>query len=529
MILEKALTLDARALRGLGVLRQADARAARGVGAAAHPREPHVRPRAERRLARRATRALLLHFSPWAVAILVARGPAGVRRGDAVLGRRVPRCSAGARPDGACKRTSRRARARGPREGGQAASISARCFWIATARSSASLYGEDRALTLRRNAWGFALGLVEHRRVLRRVRVDRVRDRARHDHARRDDDVPAAVQAGPVGGRGDARARSAACTRTTSISRISTSSSSTPAPAVGGTRDEGPDPSDGIASRTCVSRTRARPTPALARRHAARSRRAAARARRRERLGQDHADQAAHGPVPADAGTIRFDGLDLREWDPAALRRRIGVIFQDFIRYQLTVGENIGAGDVARSTTERAGSDAAEKGMADDVHRERCRQATTRSSARWFKGGRELSGGQWQKIALSRAFMRERRRHPRARRADRGDGRRGRGAGLRALPLAHRGQDRDPDLAPLLDRAHGRSRSSCSSRAAIVEQRHARRADGARRPLRAAVRPAGARVSLSARMAARRRFAAGAGGQSQPETCCRPNAENAAI
>ena len=54
---------------------------------------------------------------------------------------------------------------------------------------------------------------------------------------------------------------------------------------------------------------------------------------------------------------------------------------------------------------------------------------------RWFNGGRELSGGQWQKIALSRAFMRTRCRHPRARRADRGDGRRLGGGDLRALPV----------------------------------------------------------------------------------------------
>ena len=76
---------------------------------------------------------------------------------------------------------------------------------------------------------------------------------------------------------------------------------------------------------------------------------------------------------------------------------------------------------------------------------------------RWFKYGRELSLGQWQKVALARSFMRQRRRHPRARRADRVDGRRGRGQDLRALPRAHRRQDRDRDLAPVLDRAHGRS------------------------------------------------------------------------
>ena len=105
------------------------------------------------------------------------------------------------------------------------------------------------------------------------------------------------------------------------------------------------------------------------------------------------------------SGSIRLDGLDLSDWDVDALRRRVGVIFQDFGRYQFTVGENIGAGDVRRIEDSGRWREAAEAGRAasfiDDLP-----DAYETQLGRWFKGGRELSGGQWQKIALSRAFMR---------------------------------------------------------------------------------------------------------------------------
>jgi ATP-binding cassette subfamily B protein len=107
-----------------------------------------------------------------------------------------------------------------------------------------------------------------------------------------------------------------------------------------------------------------------------------------------------------DSGGIVLDGLDLAEWQPAALRRRIGVIFQDFARYQLKVGENIGAGDVTHFEDERRWREAASLGMAAPFIEE-LPEAYSTQLGKWFKDGRELSGGQWQKIALSRAFMRE--------------------------------------------------------------------------------------------------------------------------
>ncbi len=106
-------------------------------------------------------------------------------------------------------------------------------------------------------------------------------------------------------------------------------------------------------------------------------------------------------------GRIVFEGRDLEEWDEATLRERIGVIFQDFARYQLLVGENVGVGDVANFAARERWVDAAEKGLADPFIRELPAGYDTQLG-KWFKGGRELSGGQWQKIALSRAFMRSR-------------------------------------------------------------------------------------------------------------------------
>jgi ATP-binding cassette subfamily B protein len=104
-------------------------------------------------------------------------------------------------------------------------------------------------------------------------------------------------------------------------------------------------------------------------------------------------------------GRILLDGIDLKEWDVDALRQRIGVIFQDFGRYQFSVGENIGAGDVRHIDDAGRWAAAAKTGMAASFIEEMPDGYETQLG-RWFKGGRELSGGQWQKVALSRAFMR---------------------------------------------------------------------------------------------------------------------------
>jgi ATP-binding cassette, subfamily B, bacterial len=104
-------------------------------------------------------------------------------------------------------------------------------------------------------------------------------------------------------------------------------------------------------------------------------------------------------------GRIMLDGLDLKEWDETALRQRIGVIFQDFARYQMLVGENIGAGDARAFEDEDRWRSAASKGLAAEFV-EQLPGGYHTQLGKWFKDGRELSGGQWQKIALARAFMR---------------------------------------------------------------------------------------------------------------------------
>lgn len=106
-------------------------------------------------------------------------------------------------------------------------------------------------------------------------------------------------------------------------------------------------------------------------------------------------------------GRIRLDGTDLQDWDIQVLHRRIGVIFQNFVRYQFTAGENIGVGDVDYLEDESKWHQAAQKGMAAPIV-ESMPQRYQTPLGRWLWSGAELSGGQWQKIALSRAFMRQR-------------------------------------------------------------------------------------------------------------------------
>jgi ATP-binding cassette, subfamily B, bacterial len=107
------------------------------------------------------------------------------------------------------------------------------------------------------------------------------------------------------------------------------------------------------------------------------------------------------------SGRILLDGQDLAEWEEGALRERIGVIFQDFARYQMLVGENVGAGDERFFEDEVRWRAAAEKGQASEFI-DTLPAAYHTQLGKWFRDGRELSGGQWQKIALSRAFMRTR-------------------------------------------------------------------------------------------------------------------------
>jgi ATP-binding cassette subfamily B protein len=107
------------------------------------------------------------------------------------------------------------------------------------------------------------------------------------------------------------------------------------------------------------------------------------------------------------SGRILLDGQDLADWEEGALRQRIGVIFQDFARYQMLVGENVGAGDERFFEDQQRWRAAAEKGRASEFI-DSLPAGYHTQLGKWFRDGRELSGGQWQKIALSRAFMRTR-------------------------------------------------------------------------------------------------------------------------
>ncbi len=105
-------------------------------------------------------------------------------------------------------------------------------------------------------------------------------------------------------------------------------------------------------------------------------------------------------------GRILLDGTNLRDLDPAAVRRLIGGIFQDYVTYQATAAENIGLGELGRIEDREAVEEAARKGGADSLLG-RLPDGWDTPLGKWFDGGVELSGGEWQKIALGRAFMRD--------------------------------------------------------------------------------------------------------------------------
>lgn len=107
-----------------------------------------------------------------------------------------------------------------------------------------------------------------------------------------------------------------------------------------------------------------------------------------------------------DAGRILLDGLDLREFDPAELRRRIGILFQDFAHYQLSARDNIWVGSPElpadspriRAAAEASGAAAVIAGLS---------RGYDTLLGHWFQDGEEISLGQWQKLALARAFVRD--------------------------------------------------------------------------------------------------------------------------
>lgn len=105
-------------------------------------------------------------------------------------------------------------------------------------------------------------------------------------------------------------------------------------------------------------------------------------------------------------GRITIDGVDLKDFAVEDIHAHIGVIFQDFIRYSLTARENIGVGRIENQNDMERIEDAAERSLADGVIR-KLPQGYDQQLGRLFKKGRDLSGGEWQKVAIARAYMRD--------------------------------------------------------------------------------------------------------------------------
>ncbi len=107
-----------------------------------------------------------------------------------------------------------------------------------------------------------------------------------------------------------------------------------------------------------------------------------------------------------DEGRILLDGHDLREYDLAELRAHMGVIFQDFVRYHLSAGENIAVGRIDARHDQQRVEAAAHRSLADDVIA-KLPEGYDQMIGKRFRGGVDLSGGEWQKIAIARAYMRD--------------------------------------------------------------------------------------------------------------------------
>jgi ATP-binding cassette subfamily B protein len=105
-------------------------------------------------------------------------------------------------------------------------------------------------------------------------------------------------------------------------------------------------------------------------------------------------------------GRILLDGRDLREFDVNELRRNVGVIFQDFVRYSMSASDNLAVGRIDERSNRPRIEDAAHRSLADEII-ERLPSGYDQMVGRRFEDGVDLSGGEWQKVALGRAYMRD--------------------------------------------------------------------------------------------------------------------------
>jgi ATP-binding cassette subfamily B protein len=268
------------------------------------------------------------------------------------------------------------------------------------------IYREDRALTLRRDAWGFCLGLIGTAAlygayawiaVSTAARVITLGQMTMYVALFRQGQSAVSAILAAVGGMYEDNLY-----LSTLYEYLET-----PVPKSAGAHRSGPHPEDGIRFEDVSFTYPDAEEPALEH--------ITLQLRPGESLalvGENGSGKTTliklltrlYAPT---SGRILLDGQDLASWDETALRERIGVIFQDFARYQMLVGENVGAGDERFFEDEARWRTAAAKGRASEFI-ETLPQGYNTQLGKWFRDGRELSGGQWQKIALSRAFMRTR-------------------------------------------------------------------------------------------------------------------------
>jgi ATP-binding cassette subfamily B protein len=268
------------------------------------------------------------------------------------------------------------------------------------------LYREDRALTLRRDAWGFGLGLIGTAALYGAYAWIAVSTVARVITLGQMTMYVALFRQGQSGVSAILAAVGGMYEDNLYLSTLY-EYLETPVPRSAGAAVRGPHPEDGIRFEDVSFTYPDAEEPALA------------HVTLQLRPGESLALVGENGSgkttliklltrlYAPSSGRILLDGQDLAAWEEAALRERIGVIFQDFARYQMLVGENVGAGDERFFEDEARWRAAAVKGRASEFI-ETLPQAYRTQLGKWFKDGRELSGGQWQKIALSRAFMRTR-------------------------------------------------------------------------------------------------------------------------
>jgi ATP-binding cassette subfamily B protein len=267
------------------------------------------------------------------------------------------------------------------------------------------LYAEDRALTLRRGAWGFVLGLLSTvafygayawiavETIAKRITLG---DMTMYLLVFKQGQSALSSMLAAIGGMYE---DSLYLSNLYEYLDYET-------PDEGGTATEGPKPGDGIRFEEVSFTYPGIETPALEQvsLHLHPGRKLAL-------VGENGAGKTTliklltrlYRPT---AGRILLDGLELDAWHLDVLRKRVGVIFQDFVRYQLPAGENVGVGNAKGFNDPERWKVAAKKGMAHDFI-ERLPSGYETQLGRWFEDGHELSLGQWQKVALSRAFMRE--------------------------------------------------------------------------------------------------------------------------